>query len=208
MVNIADRVQVEALPDAVIAVHKTVDGLINCAGIIQKFVKFKDLSFAVIERVMNVNFYGTVKITKTFLPHLLARPEGHIVNISSMGGFLPVPGQALYGASKATVQLFTEDLYAELTGTNVHVTMVFPGGIGSNIATNSGVSIQMDADTQQRQYKTTSPLTAAQVVLDGVEKESFRVLIGSDAKMMDFLYRLMPKRAIKMITDQMKSLLK
>jgi short-subunit dehydrogenase len=208
VVNIADRAQVDALPDAVLAVHKAVDGLINCAGIIQKFVKFKDLPIAEIERVMNVNFYGTVNMTKAFLPHLIARPEGHVINFSSMGGFLPVPGQALYGASKAAVKLFTEALYAEMMGTNVHVTVVFPGAIGTNIAANSGVSIQMDTSTQQRQHKTTSPQTAAQVVLDGVEKNSLRVLIGSDAKMMDFLYRLMPKRAIGIIADQMKSLLK
>lgn len=63
-----------------------------------------------IERVMNVNFWGLLNMTKTFLPHLLERPEAHIVNISSMGGFLPVPGQTAYGASKAAVKLLTEGL--------------------------------------------------------------------------------------------------
>lgn len=55
------------------------------------------------DRVMNINFYGTLRMTRTFLPHLLERPEAHIVNTSSMGGFLPVPGQAIYGASKVAV---------------------------------------------------------------------------------------------------------
>jgi short-subunit dehydrogenase len=78
-------------------------------------------------------------MTKTFLPHLLKRSEGIIVNVSSMGGFLPVPGQTIYGSSKAAVKLFTEGLNSELTGTNVHVMGVFPGAIGTNIAANSGV---------------------------------------------------------------------
>src|SRR3712207_7305203 len=54
----------------------------------------------IFDRVMNVNLFGTLYMTKAFLPHLLARPEAHITNISSMGGFLPVPGQTIYGASK------------------------------------------------------------------------------------------------------------
>ncbi len=70
VVNITDRTAVTALPEKVIAAHGVVDGLINCAGIIQRFVLVKDLTFEDIERVMNVNFYGTVNMTKTFLPLL------------------------------------------------------------------------------------------------------------------------------------------
>jgi short-subunit dehydrogenase len=73
-----------------------------------------ELGYEAIERVMNVNFYGTLYMTKTFLPHLLTRPEAHVVNVSSMGGFLPVPGQVIYGASKAAVKLLTEGLHSEL----------------------------------------------------------------------------------------------
>ena len=208
VVNIADRQAVEALPQAVISAHQHVDGLINCAGIIQKFVKFNDLPFSEIERMIDVNFYGTVNMTKAFLPHLLNRPEGHVVNISSMGGFLPVPGQTMYGASKAAVKLFTEGLYAELMGSNVHVTIVFPGAIQTNIASNSGARIPSGDTAQSSSIKMTLPRTAAEMIVDGIEKNSFRVLVGSDAKMMDFLYRLMPKRAVKMIADRMGALLK
>lgn len=209
VVNIADRAAVEALPEAVVAAHGAVDGLINCAGIIQKFVKFKDLSFAEVERVMNVNFYGTIYMTKAFLPYLLGRPEGHIVNVSSMGGFLPVPGQSLYGASKAAVKLFTEGLYSELTNTNVRVTVVFPGAIGTNIAANSGVSMDTSGSTvSESKIKMTPAPVAAEIIVKGMENNSFRVLVGGDAKMMDFFYRLMPKRATGIIYDQMKSLLK
>jgi NAD(P)-dependent dehydrogenase (short-subunit alcohol dehydrogenase family) len=137
--SITDRLSVEALPESVIAKHGQVDGLINCAGIIQPFVRLKDLEYDAIERVMNVNFWGVVHMVKTFLPILLTRPVGHILNISSMGGFCPVPGQTIYGASKAAVKLLTEGLYAECLGTNVAVTVAFPGAIATNISKNSGV---------------------------------------------------------------------
>lgn len=206
-VDIAKRDAVEKLPKAVIARHGSVDGLINNAGIIQPFVKLKDLEYGAVERVMNVNFYGALYMTKAFLPELLARPEAHIVNISSMGGFLPVPGQTVYGASKAAVKLMTEGLHSELLNTNVRVTVVFPGSIGTDIAAHSGVSIEGMTDEQRGSYKTLSPAKAAEIILDGMEKDKYRVLVGQDAAFMDFLYRLAPERAARLIFDQMKQLL-
>jgi len=208
VVNIADRAAVEALPEAVLAAHQAVDGIVNCAGIIQKFVRFNDLPYSEVDRVINVNLYGTLFITKTFLPYLLARPEGHIINVSSMGGFLPVPGQTLYGASKAAVKLFTEGLHSELIGSNVHVTVVFPGAIGTNIAANSGVGpLVSDPSKVKKGMKMTSVQVAAQEIIKGIEKNSYRVLIGSDAKMMDFLSRVAPKAAANFIYKNMGSLL-
>jgi len=209
VVNIADRAAVEELPPAVVAAHQAVDGLINCAGIIQHFVRFKDLPYAEIERVMNVNFYGTINMTKAFLPYLLARPEAHIVNVSSMGGFLPVPGQTIYGASKAAVKLYTEGLHSELLDTNVHVTVVFPGAIATNIAANSGAGLPINEATKQnKSMKTTPSDIAAEQIVRGMENNRYRVLVGSDARFMDFLSRIAPQQAARFIYNNMASLLK
>ena len=137
------------------------DGLVHCAGIIQPFVRLKDLDDAAIERVFNVNWWGTLDLTRAFLPVLLERPEGHIVNTSSMGGFLPVPGQTIYGASKAAVKLLTEGLHAECQGTNVHVTVVFPGAVATNITTNSGVDIPISPEDAAAQAHRTTPSAKA-----------------------------------------------
>lgn len=209
VVNITDRAAVEALPGKVVAVHGAVDGLINNAGIIQPFVRVNDLDYDAIERVMDINFNGTLYMTKAFLPLLLERPEAHIANVSSMGGFLPVPGQSIYGASKAAVKLFTEGLHSELANTNVGVTIIFPGAIGTNIAENSGIdtSGMASAGSEAAASRTTPPEKAAEIMLDAIEKGSYRALVGSDAKTMDFLYRLSPKRAANFIFKQMKNLL-
>jgi short-subunit dehydrogenase len=208
IVDITDLEAVQKLPEVVISKWGVVDGLINNAGVIQPFVKSNDIKFDAIERVMNINFYGTVNMTKAFLPHLLARPEAHIVNVSSMGGFLPVPGQGLYGASKAAVKLFTESLYAELLQTNVHVSVVFPGAIGTDIAARSGVEIEAGvAEEGASSFNPMPPNKAAAAILKGIEKDKFRILVGSDAKFMNFLYRLSPKFATKYIVKQMGSLL-
>ena len=160
--NITDKLAVLALPAAVAAHHGAVDGLVHCAGIIQPFVKLKDLDDAAIERVFAVNWWGTLYLTRAFLPVLLEPPEGHIVNTSSMGGFLPVPGQTIYGASKAAVKLLTEGLHAECQGTTVHVTVVFPGAVATNITTNSGVDIPVSPEVAEKQLRrTTTPAKAA-----------------------------------------------
>ncbi len=208
--NITDRDAVMELPEAVIEAHGHVDALINCAGIIQPFVKVNELDYDAIERVMNVNFYGTLYMTKTFLPHLLERPEAHITNVSSMGGFLPVPGQSVYGASKAAVKLLTEGLYAELLTTNVHVTVVFPGATKTDITKNSGVGAPTTAATNQtsQNIRMLSADSAAEIIVSGIEKNKPQIFTGSDSKMMNRLYRLRPIFATKLIAKQMQSLLK
>ena len=208
VVNVSNREAVEALPAQVIAAHGAVDVIINNAGIIQPFVRLNDLQYDAIERVLNVNLYGVIYMTKAFLPHLLTRPAAHVVNVSSMGGFFPVPGQTLYGASKAGVKLLTEGLFSELTATNVRVTVVFPGAIATNISQNSGVAIQTAAAGEASpSFKMTSADDAAQIIIDGIERDAFQVYVGRDAKMMNLLYRLSPRRATRFMYNQMKGLL-
>jgi short-subunit dehydrogenase len=208
VVDIADRYAIEQFADKMFALHERIDGIINNAGIIQPFVKVNDLSYEAIEKVFYINFYGTLYIVKTFLPHLLTRPEAHIVNISSMGGFLPVPGQTIYGASKAAVKLLTEGLHSELAGTNIKITVVFPGAVKTNISKNSGLNNPRAAVTAEaKQPKTLSAEKAAKIIINGMESDSYRVLVGKDSKMMDGFYRLAPQGAASLIARKMKRLL-
>lgn len=207
VINITDRSAVEALPMQVTAHHGQIDGLINNAGIIQPFKRIIDLDYPSIERVMNVNFWGMLYMTKSFLPVLLQRSEAHIVNISSMGAYAPVPGQSIYGASKAAVKLMTEGLYAELLETHVGVTAVFPGATATNISVNSGVAIEAPAGADAASFKTLPAADAAVAIVDGMEAGKYHVFTGSDAKMMDRIARYAPNRVAKIIYKQMKSLL-
>jgi NAD(P)-dependent dehydrogenase (short-subunit alcohol dehydrogenase family) len=204
--DITDRERVLALPEAVAATHGRIDGLINVAGIIQPFVDVVDLDFATVERVMNVNFWGTVNTVKAFLPALLERPEAALVNVSSMGALIPVPGQSAYGASKAAVRLFTEGLYAELADTPVAVTEVFPGAVATDITTNSGVDRPRTAADDEALAKTTSPQEAARRIADAIAKRRFRLLIGRDARIFDVLNRVLPRRGIQLVAKKMSEL--
>lgn len=207
VVDITDRIAVATLPGQVIERFNGIDCVINNAGIIQPFRRVNALDMAVIERVLNVNLFGTLHIVKAFLPHLLQRREAHIVNVSSMGGLIPVPGQTIYCAAKAAVKLLTEGLASELMGTKVRATVVFPGAVATNILENSDLRQPAVAKPESGRMKPLQANEAAAIIVRGMERNADRIFVGSDVKLMDKLYRLNPTFAARMIAKKMSSLL-
>lgn len=211
VLDVSDAAKVAEFPKTVKADFGKLDGIINNAGIIQPFVKFMELSEKSINRVMNINFYGVINLTRAVMRELDPATDTFVANVSSMGGFLPVPGQGIYGASKAAVKLFTEALYAEMKGTTVHVSVIFPGAIATNISTNSLDEKPKAApapDASASKYKTTSAEDAAAIIIKGIEKGKLKIFVGGDSKMMDKLYRLMPVKSIDMMANMINKMTK
>jgi short-subunit dehydrogenase len=200
VLDITDRAGVQALPAAVVAAHGAVDGLVNNAGIIQPFVPVAEIDDATIERVMDVNLYATLHLVRAFLPLLLDRPEAHIANVSSMGGFFPFPGQTVYGASKAAVKLLTEGLYAELLDTRVRVSVIMPGAVDTAITANSGVG---RPDVEESSVRMTSADKAARTMIDGLERDRLHIYVGTDARVMGLAIKVAPRTAIRFVQRQM-----
>ena len=201
VVDITDRAAVQALPAEVVAVHGAVDGLINNAGIIQPFVPVAELDDATIERVLDVNLMGTLHMVRAFLPSLASRPEAHLANVSSMGGFFPFPGQTMYGASKAAVRLLTEGLYAELLDTNVRVSVIFPGAVDTGISKNSGIDVAPTED--QGKMPILSAAKAASIMIRGIEKDRLHIYVGPDSRLMSLAIKVAPRPAIRFVQKQM-----
>lgn len=204
VVDISNKEAVFTFAEKVVDEHGNVDGIINNAGIIQPFINLNELEMDRIERVMNINFYGTLYMVKAFLPYLLNRPEAHIVNVSSMGGFLPVPGQSVYGASKAAVKLLTEGLSSELIDTNVSVSVVIPGGIATDIKKNSNISYNVSTDSKKSNIVLT-PTKAAELIIKAMEDKKLRTYIGKDCKAMNALCKVSSRSAMSMINKVMSA---
>lgn len=204
VVDVTDRAAVAALPAHILDVHGQIDGVVNIAGIIHRFVPFIELSDDEIDRIMAVNFSGTVNMCRVFLPILLERPEANLTNMSSLAALLPFASQTLYGASKGAVKQFSEGLYAELLDTNVRVVTLFPGNISTNLTGNSGVPM---VDAGSRKVRSTTPEAAGQRIVDGIAGDRFRVVIGADARLLSALTRISAKRTTRFIARQMKSVL-
>ena len=193
--NVTEREAFSAYADGVKEHFGKVNQVYNNAGIAfsgdVEISQFKD-----IERVMDVDFWGVVNGTKVFLPYLIESGDGHVINISSIFGLFSVPGQAAYNSAKFAVRGFTEALRQEmiLAKHPVKVTTVHPGGIKTAIARNATTAEGLDKNALAEAFDTklarTSPERAAQIILDGVAKNRARVLVGTDAKILDAIVRI------------------
>lgn len=206
--NVANAEQVAALPQQVLEHFGSVDVLINNAGIIQPMQKIAELSDEMIERVLAVNLRGTIGMTRAFLPLLLARPQAHLVNISSMGGFLPVPRQTIYGVAKAGIKIFSEGLSSELRGTAVGVTVIFPGAVDTNIMANSGMKMpEIPEHLKKFAPPQLSPQQAAEKIVAAMERNAYHVYLGQDSQIMNILVRIAPRVAANLVAKQLNFLL-
>jgi NADP-dependent 3-hydroxy acid dehydrogenase YdfG len=201
IVDMGDMDQIEALPEAVIAQHGSVDLLFNNAGVTVGST-FDGMSERDWDWVMNINLNGVVKSSRVFLPYLKDRPEAVLVNTSSIFGMIAVAGQSVYHATKFGVRGFTESLAKEFKGTNLQVHCVHPGHVGTNILANSrfntdqpgrfGEDFNKDEMAEMFRTKGMHPSRAASIILNGVRGNKRRIFVGLDAKLMDLAQRLTP----------------
>ena len=171
--------------------------LVNNAGVSLMSGEFRHTSLEDIEWLMNINFWGVVRLTKAFYTYMLKQDSGHIVNVSSVFGLAGIYHQCAYSPSKFAVRGFTETLRMELINTNVRTHSVHPGGIDTAIVKNGRFTGAMSRDTEMhirnfRRMAKTTPQEAARVIMDGITRNKARILIGKDARMMDRFVRLFP----------------
>lgn len=195
--DIADAGAIAALPDDVLKIHGRVNLLINNAGV-GLMGSFEQLTLEEFEWLFNINFWGVVRTSKSFLPVLARETNAHLVNISSVFGLIAPIEQTAYAASKFAVRGFTDALRHEMEGTSVGVSVVHPGGIRTRIAHNARRAAFCDAERADRladkfiRDVRTTPQAAARCIVDGIERRSPRILIGPDASVIDWLSRLAP----------------
>jgi short-subunit dehydrogenase len=176
------------------------DLLINNAGVTLTGT-FEQNSMADVDWLLEINLHAVIRMSKAFLPQLLARPGSHLVNISSLFGLIAPPGQVAYVTSKFAVRGFTEALRNELEPRGVGVTVVHPGGIHTNIATSARIS-GSDPDGEQaalaerftRVALTMPPEEAARQIVAAIRSRRPRLVITGVARAADWLARLTPTR--------------
>lgn len=199
-VDVGEPAQIEGFAQAASAAHPALNILINNAGV-ALLGQFGEIDQAQMDWLMNINFWGVVRSTRAFLPLLSRQREAHIVNLSSIFGIVAPPGQTAYAAAKFAVRGFSEALRHELQMANsaVRLSVVHPGGVSTNIARNSRTGTGVTDNARRAQsierfdaVAKTTPQAAARRIIEGIEKNRPRILIGSDARMMDLLQRLRP----------------
>lgn len=191
--------------------------LVNNAGVALGSGPFSETGLDEFEWLLNINLWGVVRMTKAFLPFMMTQgrgdgPCGHIVNVSSVFGLAGVMNQSAYCTAKFGVRGFSDVLRMELLDTNIGVTCVHPGGIKTNIATNARLGKSgFVTDAMHRQGAVsfekaakTTPEEAARQIWNGVRQNKARVLIGADARRIEWLTRLFPTRYVRLMRRQIE----
>jgi short-subunit dehydrogenase len=196
--DVADAGAIESYAAAVKDSLGDADYLFNIAGV-TRIGRFEDTPLSSFEKVMDVNFWGVVRMTKAFLPQLAAT-RGGVVNISSVFGFIGYPGQSHYCASKFAVRGFTETIAQELAEKGVRVSSVHPGGVATAITRNAavdalpaGIADRGAIEAHFDKAAITTPERAAAIILDGAAKGRRRIIVGPDARLMALAQRLFPE---------------
>ena len=185
--DVTDRPAMLSYAEEVAAYFGAAHLVINNAGVVH-VGDVLGMQFSDIERVMDTNFWGVVNGTMAFLPHLIASGDGHLVNISSLFGLIPIPTQSAYVASKFAVRGFTESLRIEMLAAKmpVRVTCVHPGGVNTAIARsgtrNAGVLREGDSGPVGQKLLRMPSEKAATIILRATSRGRPRVLVGRDAR--------------------------
>jgi len=188
-VDVTDFPQVKAMIDEIIARAGTPDLLINSAGITYPG-EFMSLDMEVFHSLMEVNYFGTVNLIRAVLPAMLEKKGGHIVNISSVAGFLGTYGYSAYGASKYAVRGLSDVLRAELKPKGICVSVVFPPDTQTpqlewEEAYKPAITRELASTA-----KVMSAEAVAKEILHGIKKRKYLILPGLESKLFYFLDHL------------------
>lgn len=179
-----------------------IDVLINNAGISMRAL-FADVDLAVIERLMQVNFWGAVYCTKYALPYLL-KSKGSVVGVSSIAGYKGLPARSGYSASKFALQGFLECLRIENLKTGLHVLIACPGFTASNIRkTALAQDGSMQGESPRAEDQMMSAETVAHKIVEATLKRKRTLILTGHGKLTVLLNKLFPKLTDKLVYNHM-----
>jgi len=197
VVDVSDAEAMRSLAARVIRTHGKVNLLVNNAGI--TYAKsFEGHSLEDWQRIVGINLWGVVHGCHFFLPHLKKQAgDAHIVNLSSMVAFVGPPEQTSYAMTKSAIKGLSESLWAELHPEGVGVTVVYPGAIKTHIMDEALKTAEhRDAFEKTKAMvdkMAMSPDRAAAQIVQAVEKDRMRAVIGLDAKIFESAKRVLPE---------------
>lgn len=186
----------------VASAHRAVHVLINNAGITYES-PFPQTSLEDWERIIGVNLRGVIHGCHFFLPYLAKVDRGHIVNLSSLFGFIAMSGQTAYCTTKFAVSGFSEALREELGPTSIGLTAVYPGAVATNMITRAKGHDPELLQRVSRWYEqhAIAPDRAASRIIRAIERGSPRLVITLEAACADWLKRLLPVAANRLMTN-------
>lgn len=198
--DVSDEIGWKNLAAKLAARGDALNGLINCAGVFPPFKKAVDFTVSDIESVLKTNFLSAVYAVKNLLPLLEKSGFPTIVNVSSAAALASIVGTSGYSASKSALKAYTEILAEELRG-KAYVGLVMPGFARTDIMRSQNTSF--DEDKLVKKMSMPADRMAGKI-FRGIRKKKRRMILGSDAKILNFFYKLMPKTTTRLVAVVLK----
>lgn len=191
--DLGDSASIESALKIVLETEKQIHGLYHFGGISQRSYA-NDTSIVVDRKIFEVNFFGTIELTKKVMPLMIKNGGGQIGVTTSIVGKFGFPYRSSYAATKHALHGFFESLRAENILNNIRVSMIIPGRIKTNISLNA---LDKDGNTHNKmdegQEKGLSAELAAKTIVKKLEKEKKEILVGGSELVMVYIRRFFPR---------------
>jgi len=190
--DLADMSNTDSMVKEQVGKHGRIDVLINLGGISQR-ARIIETPLWIDRKIMEINYFGTIALSKAVLPYMVREKSGHILATSSISGRFGFPLRSAYSASKQALHGFFETLHIEHGADNVKASVIIPGRVRTNISyhalTPSGKEHgKMDAG----QAGGISPEKAARMILRGLERNRREILVGGKELFMLYIRKYFP----------------
>jgi short-subunit dehydrogenase len=197
-VDVSSRAQMEGMAEEVLSEWGSVDILVNNAGV-GAGGELVNTPIDTFEWITGINLMGEIYGTRLFLPQMIARGEGHVVNVGSLSSLVILPFHIAYATTKFGVGGFSEALWSEVRRHGIGVTLVCPGAVSTNIA--EGVRTYASNERQQKvtekfermlEEKGMDAEEAGRLVVEAIAGDKFLLLTGREAYILYYLHRFFP----------------
>jgi short-subunit dehydrogenase len=181
-----------------------IDYLINIGGISQR-ARIDETPLWLDRKIFEINYFGTIALTKAVLPYMIRQKSGHILVTSSISGRFGFPLRSAYSASKQALHGFIETLYLENKVNNVRASVIIPGRVRTSISMHALTAEGKEhGKLDDGQAKGVTPEKAAAQIIRGIRRNKREILVGSGELMMLHIRRYMPWLFFR-IADKIKS---
>lgn len=203
--DLADTSGIEMIVEQQINTHGRIDFLLNIGGISQR-ARIDETPLWIDRKIFEINYFGTIALTKAVLPFMVKQQSGHILATSSISGRFGFPMRSAYSASKQALHGFFETLYLENKKFNIKVSVIIPGRVKTSISFHA-----LDSEGKEHgkldagQAKGILPQRAARIIIKGMLKNRREILVGKNELMMLHIRRYCPWLFFR-IADKIKSM--
>ncbi|MBK8880993.1 MAG: SDR family NAD(P)-dependent oxidoreductase [Bacteroidales bacterium] len=202
--DLSDTSGIDEIVSQQITAKGKIDFLLNIGGISQR-ARIDETPLWLDRKIFEINYFGTIALTKAVLPYMIRQKSGHIIATSSISGRFGFPLRSTYSASKQALHGFFETLYLENKSSNIRTSVIIPGRVDTAISYHAlNATGKEHGRLDEGQAKGISPAKAAQIIIKGILRNKREILVGKSELMLLHIRRYMPWLFFR-IADKIKS---